>query len=198
MSEHDIIVIGASAGGIGVLTQFLGDLPESFPASIFVVVHLRAGFPSVLPTILSRASRIPAVHAREGAPIEKGKIYVAPPDYHLLLDNGMMHLSQGPKENRARPAIDPLFRTAAWAYGPRVIGVVLSGALYDGTAGLIAIKRCGGIAIVQDPHDAPYSSMPRSAIQRDHPDCILPAGKMAATLSHLALSDFQGGVNSAD
>lgn len=186
MSARDIVVIGASAGGVEALTQVVAALPASFPAALFVVVHIPATYPSLLPEILSRQSALPAGPAVDGEAIQKGRIYVAPPDHHLLLQDSVMRLSHGPKENYCRPAIDPLFRSAAENYGARVAGVVLSGALYDGTAGLIAIKRAGGVAIAQDPNEARFASMPQSAISRDHPDYILPLSEVAVTLVRLA------------
>ena len=190
MAARDIIVIGASAGGVEALIQLVGTLPASFRGTLFVVTHVPAHFPSMLPAILARSGALSVTHALDGGEIRPGHIYVAPPDQHLLLEAGATRLYHGPKENHARPAIDPLFRTAAAEYGPRVVGVVLSGALYDGTAGLITIKRNGGIAIVQDPEEARYGSMPRSAISRDHPDYILPLSEIAATLVRLADAEY--------
>ena len=186
MPGHDIIVVGASAGGVEALRQLVGSLPKDLPAAIFVVLHIAPNGYSVLPSILNRRSKLPAVHPKDGQPIEYGNIYVAPPDRHLLIKRGHIHLSHGPKENRHRPAIDPLFRTAARCYGRRVVGVVLSGALDDGTAGLSAIKEQGGVAIVQDPDEAMYDSMPRSAIENVQVDRILPVSEIAAFLVSLA------------
>src|SRR4051794_4518299 len=140
MPVHDIVVIGASAGGIEALRALVANLPADLHAAVFVVVHMGANSPSQLAEILDRAGPLPASQANDGDAIQMGHIYVAPPDYHLLLEPGCMRLSHGPKENRTRPAVDPLFRSAAAAYGPRVIGVVLSGALDDGTVGMQAIK----------------------------------------------------------
>ena len=151
---HDILTIGASAGGVEALTRLIGELPSGLPAALFVVLHIPPTAPSMLPLILNRRSALRAHHAREGEIIEMDKVYIAPPDRHLLVKRGHVRLSRGPRENGSRPAVDPLFRSAAIAYGPRVIGVVLSGNLGDGTAGLAAIKARGGIAVVQDPTDA--------------------------------------------
>ena len=166
MSRHDIILVGASAGGLEALRTLLGNLPGNIAASIFVVLHIGAR-PSVLPQVLGAASPLPVAHAVDGAPIRMGHVHIAPPDLHLLVEQGnggqgRIRLSRGPRENLTRPAVDPLFRSAAEAFGPRVIGVILSGALSDGTAGLIGIKKHGGIAIVQDPDEAQYPGMPCS------------------------------------
>jgi two-component system chemotaxis response regulator CheB len=161
-------------------------LPEDLPASVFVVVHVPARSKSLLPGILTRASPIPAAHARDGEAIQPGRIYVAPPDCHLLLGNGRIRLVRGPRENNHRPAVDPLFRTAAVAYGPRVAGVVLSGALDDGTAGLVAIKKRGGVTIVQDPEDALFPDMPRNAMETMDVDYCLAKDEIAAVLVQLS------------
>src|SRR5437588_6269412 len=164
MPGHDVIVIGASAGGVEALMALTGTLPRDLPAAVFVVLHIPAQSPSLLPSILSRVGSLKVVHATDGAKIEHGCIYVAPPDHHILLERGKVRVVRGPKENRHRPAVDPLFRSAALAYGPRVVGVILTGSLDDGTAGLLAVKRRGGIAVVQDPNEALYSSMPLNAL----------------------------------
>jgi two-component system chemotaxis response regulator CheB len=161
---HDIVVVGASAGGVEALRQLVSALPSDFPGAVFVVLHIPAHAPSALPAILDRAGPLPAVAAADQLPIERGHIYVAPPNRHLLLHHGHMALQAGPRENSARPSADVLFRSAARAYGPRVVGVVLSGTLQDGALGLAAIKMRGGITIVQDPDDALFPGMPRSAL----------------------------------
>lgn len=186
MSKHDIIVIGASAGGVASLWYLVQALPDNLPAAVFVVVHVSAKCPSSLPNILQKATTLLVSHAVDGAEIQPGHIYVAPPDRHLLIKPQYMRVVFGPKENRFRPAIDPLFRTAALAYGDRVVGVVLSGALNDGTAGLIEIKEQGGIAIVQDPKQAMFSGMPESAIKHAAVDYILPIADIASVLVNLA------------
>lgn len=155
---QDIIVIGASAGGVEALSTLVAGLPAGLRAAVFVVLHI-GNNPSILPEILTKAGPIPAIHPPSGELIVRGKIYVAPPDRHLLIEPNHMRLSHGPKENRARPAVNPLFRSAAAAYGQQVTGVILTGALDDGTAGLAEIKRRGGIAAVQDPKTA-YCSSP--------------------------------------
>lgn len=183
---HDIIVVGASAGGVEALRSIVADLPGDLPAAIFVALHVPAVAYSVLPAILQRAGNLPAVHGEDGDEIERGRIYVAPPDHHLLIQPGFMRVNRGPKENGYRPAIDPMFRTAALTYGSRVVGVILSGVLDDGTAGLAAIKSHGGRALVQDPEEALYPMMPQSAIDASEPDLVLPTAEIASELARLA------------
>lgn len=170
---HDLVVVGASAGGIEALQRMAARLPGDLPAAVLVVLHVTAAGPSALPEILRRAGALPAAHALDGERLERGRILVAPPDHHLLIDDGHVRVTRGPKENSHRPAIDPLFRSAATAAGPRAIGVILSGMLDDGAAGIAAVKAAGGVAIVQDPDDATYSSMPRSALRAVDPDEIV-------------------------
>lgn len=192
MAGHDIIVIGASAGGVEALTRLVPQLPVDLPAAIFVVVHFPAYGTSVLPGILSRQGPLPAIHAEHGAPIEPGRIYVAPPDHHIVLHPGRVHLGRGPRENGHRPAVDPLFRSAAAAYGPRVVGVVLSGTLDDGTAGLQAVKSRGGVAVVQDPADALFAGMPGSALENVSVDHVVPLSGLAGLLASLARTEVPG------
>ena len=164
MRKQDIVVVGASAGGVEALQIFAASLPSDLSAAVFIVLHIGSGGSekrSHLPEILTRAGTLIAVHPRDGDPIEKGRIYVAPPDCHLLVAADRVTLSRGPKENRTRPAINPLFRSAALAYGRRVTGVILTGMLDDGVAGLAEIKRKGGVAVIEDPETALYPSMPR-------------------------------------
>jgi two-component system, chemotaxis family, protein-glutamate methylesterase/glutaminase len=189
MPKRDIIVIGASAGGREALGELCRGLPPNLPASIFVVWHMPSIGTGTLPQMLRRDCIIPAQNAPDGATIENGKIYVAPVDHHLLLEAGQVRITKGPKENRFRPAIDPLFRSAAYTYGPRVIGIVLSGALNDGTSGLWTIKDRHGLAIVQDPADALVSSMPLSALENVDVDYTLPAQKIGALLAELVTQD---------
>ncbi len=183
---HNIITMGASAGGVEALADLVSRLPADLPAAIFIVLHLPAYGTSVLPAILSRRGALPARHPTDGEPVRNGQIYVAPPDHHLLVSEGQVRLTRGPAENGHRPAIDTLFRSAARAYGERVVGVVLSGSLDDGTAGLQAIKMRGGIALVQDPDEALFASMPRSAMENVAVDYVQPLAEMAATLTRLA------------
>ena len=182
LPNRDIIVIGASAGGLSAFNRIVKQLPEELNAAIFIVWHLSPYSNSMLPEILNRAGKLKAKHPNDGEPIELGKIYIAPPDHHLLLESGRIRLTKGPKENRFRPAIDPLFRSAAYAYGSRVVGVVLTGALDDGTAGLWAIKDRGGIAVVQDPAEAEQPSMPASALKNVEVDHCLPVSEIPPLL----------------
>lgn len=185
MAAHDIVVVGFSAGGLEALVQVVSDLPADLPASLFVVHHFPASSISVLPRILHRAGPLPAAHAQQGEAIVQGRIYVAPPDRHLLIGLDTVLLSSGPRENRYRPAIDVLFRTAAKSYGPRVIALLLSGTLDDGTAGLGMVEQCGGVSVVQDPDDAVYSGMPSSALAHNKVDHVLPVGSIAPLLVRL-------------
>ena len=185
MANKDIVVIGASAGGMQALEKLVSALPADLPAALFVVWHLSPGVRSVLPTMLSKAGPLPAVNPQDGDPIKPGVIYVAPNDHHLLVERGYVRVAKGPKENRFRPAVDPLFRSAAYLYSTRVIGVVLSGALDDGTAGLWAIKLRGGTAVVQDPADAMHRSMPLNALQNVDVDYKLPVSEIGPLLERL-------------
>lgn len=186
MPGHDVIVIGASAGGVEALVTLAGSLPTNLPAAVFVVLHIPAESPSLLPDILNRAGPLRASHPADGETIQQGRIYIAPPDQHLLVEEGVVRIIRGPKENRHRPAIDPLFRSAARTYGTRVVGVILTGSLDDGTAGLLAIKRRGGVAVVQDPQDTLFSSMSLSAIAHVEVDHVVPLSAIGPLLVHLA------------
>ena len=177
-----IVVIGASSGGIEALKTIAAALPRDFPAPICAVVHTSPASPGVLGSILSRAGALPAVMATSGARLEPGRIYVAPADHHLIVEPGVLQVTKGPKENRFRPAVDPLFRSAAQVYGPAAIGVVLTGDLDDGTAGLWSLKQLGGVAIVQDPDDALFPSMPLSALRHVKADYTVPLSKIAPSL----------------
>ncbi|MFC4277943.1 chemotaxis protein CheB [Achromobacter aloeverae] len=178
------VVIGASWGGISALRRLAAALPPDFGATILVAQHIGAQ-PSQLAEMLDRAGPLDAVWATQGARMLPGTIYVAPPDRHLLVEGNHLRLSAGPKENHARPAIDPLLRSAAIAHRARCIGVILTGSLDDGTAGLDAVKRCGGTAVVQDPADAEQAEMPRSAIESVYVDHIVPLDDIAPLLSAL-------------
>src|SRR5215212_9137289 len=186
MPRRYIVTIGASSGGVETLIKLVGKLPADLPAALFVVVHFPPAAPSVLPKILDRSGPLPAVGCEDGELIKPGRIYVARPDLHLLLEDGRVCMTRGPKENRYRPAVDTLFRTAALAYGPRVVGVVLSGALNDWTAGLQAVKQRGGVAVVQDSGDALFSGMPDSALEYVGADHCLPMEKIAPLLVRLS------------
>src|SRR5215212_7258202 len=185
MPRRYIVTIGASSGGVETLIKLVGKLPADLPAALFVVVHFPPAAPSVLPKILDRSGPLPAVGCEDGELIKPGRIYVARPDLHLLLEDGRVRMARGPKENRYRPAVDTLFRSAAVAYGPRAVGVVLSGALHDGTVGLAAIKRRGGVAVVQDPDDALFDGMPRSALEQVEVDHCLPLSELAPLLTRV-------------
>ena len=185
-ARHDIIVLGASAGGVEALTQLVRLLPAGLPAAIFVVIHVPAHAVSVLPRIFNRAGPIPACHPTDGDPILPRADLRGAPDHHLLIRQDSIQLARGPRENGHRPAVDPLFRTAALVYGPRVVGVVLSGALDDGAAGLAEIKKQGGVAIVQSPDEALYPSMPRMRLEALEVDYVLPVAGIAPLLTRLA------------
>jgi two-component system chemotaxis response regulator CheB len=186
MLAHDVVTVGASAGGVSALQRLVAGLPADFPGSVFVVLHVSPSVPTLLPEILARSGRMRVVAARDLEMIERGVIYVAVPDHHLQLEPGLVRVEPGPKENSHRPSIDVLFRSAAAAYGPRVVGVVMSGALDDGTAGLATIESAGGATVVQDPVDAQMASMPDSALRGAVVHYVLPAAEIGALLVRLA------------
>jgi two-component system, chemotaxis family, protein-glutamate methylesterase/glutaminase len=188
MPTPHIIVVGASGGGIDALRTLVGGLPADFQTPICVVLHTSPQAPGVLCDILTRVGPLKATNAVNGERLRPGHIYVAPPDFHLVVEPGKLRVTKGPRENRFRPAIDPLFRSAAQVYGPTAIGVVLTGSLDDGTAGLWAIKQLGGVAIVQDPAEALYPSMPRNAIEHVKVDYVVPLARIAPLLVELAAS----------
>ncbi len=185
--SQDIVVIGASAGGVEALLTLTAALPADLRAAIFIVVHLPAGRHSLLPNILSRSGPLQAAHPVSGELIQPGRIYVAPPDDHMVIDSGdHVELWRGPKENNCRPSINTLFRSAAVAYGSRVVGVILTGALEDGAAGLYWIKRRQGIAIVQDPAEAQFPQMPQAALSYVAADHVVAAAEVGKLLTVLA------------
>lgn len=186
MWGRDIVVVGASAGGVEALRVLVGGLPADFPGTVFIVMHTAADSPGVLAQILERSGPLHASNASNRERVRPGHVYVAPPDMHMLLEPGRVRLTHGPKENRFRPAVDPLFRSAAAVYGPRVVGVILTGGLDDGTSGLWAVKRLGGVAVVQDPREAFMPSMPQSALEQVEVDYTLPLAEIAPLLSRLA------------
>ena len=185
MANRDIVVIGGSSGSVEPLRAILGSMPADLPASVFVALHMPARGSGILSTIASSFTALPVRQAEDGLPIQRGHVYAAAPDQHLLVADGRIVLGQGPRENMARPAIDPLFRSAAVSYGPRAIGVVLSGLLSDGAAGLNAIHRCGGFTLVQDPSDAAADEMPRRAMEATTVDLCVPGAKIGPTLVDL-------------
>ncbi|TIX79817.1 MAG: chemotaxis protein CheB [Mesorhizobium sp.] len=185
MARSLIIAIGASAGGVAALRSLAAGLPETIGVPILIVLHVGAQ-PSELPALLNSAGPLPAKHAEDGEQILANRIYVAPPDHHMIVADGRLHLSRGPKENCARPAIDPLFRSVAQSYGPAAVGVILTGNLNDGTLGLFELARRGGIAIAQDPRNAAYPDMPRSASEHVDLDYSLGLSDIPKLLVELA------------
>lgn len=185
-TNHWVFAIAASAGGLTVIRQILGDLPHDFPGAILVTQHTAASArPSMLTNLLARSSRVSCVTAAHGTAIKPGCVYVALPDRHLLVHNGHIHLSSGPRENHCRPAADPMMRSVAATYGGQAVGIVLTGYLDDGSSGLIAIKRCGGKTIVQDPDEAEVPDMPSNALTYCSVDHILPAAEIADCMVQL-------------
>jgi two-component system, chemotaxis family, protein-glutamate methylesterase/glutaminase len=193
VAKRDIVVIGASAGGIEALKELISRFPGDLPASLFVVVHFPEQATSFLPKILAGSSHLLTAHALDGEPILPGRVYIAPPNHHLQLNNGKINLETGPREHGFRPAIDRLFNSAAHVFGNRVVGVILSGSLHDGVAGMHSIHRKDGVTIAQDPDEAAFPSMPRSAIERDHVDFILPISSIANKINELARNSFSAG-----
>ncbi len=188
MAETAIVVIGASAGGVQALRLLASGLATDFAGAVLITLHVSPSSPRLLPEILQVAGPLPVRYARNGDKIEAGHIYIAPPDRHMLIEApGRLMLSRGPKENHARPAIDPLFRSAALTFGTRVVGVILTGGLNDGASGLRAVKFCGGIAIVQDPKEAEAPSMPASAMQVVDVDYCLPLAEIAPMLTRVVM-----------
>lgn len=185
MPGHDIVVVGGSAGALAALSKLVAGLPPELPAAVFVVIHISPTATSALASILNRAGALPAVQAADDEPIECGRIYVAVPNHHLLIKEGRMSVALGPKENRHRPAIDPLFRTAARAYGARVVGVLLSGAGDDGVAGLRAIHGRSGLTVVQDPADAAHPDLLRHALEFAPVDYTAPAEELSPLLTRI-------------
>jgi len=185
LQTHDIVVIGASAGGVEALKQITTQLDPNIKAAIFAVVHVSPRSSGLLANVLDRNSAIPVAHPEDGERIEQGRVYVAPPDHHLLIEGNHIRVVNGPKHNRHRPSIDVLFRSAARHFAERAIGVVLTGFLQDGSSGLLAIKNAGGIAVIQNPDDAEVASMPRSALQQVEPDYCVPVAEIGELLNRL-------------
>ncbi len=186
MANRDILTLGTSAGGFEALRFLAGEFSRDFPASVLVVIHLSGQFRSSLDAMLTQAGPLPASFAVDGEMLEKSRIYIAPAERHLIVDGERLRLGSGPRENNARPALDPLFRSAALCCGPRTVGVILTGTLGDGSAGLSALKRSGGITVVQDPSDAAFPEMPTTALARSRPDHVVGLAGMPALLDGLA------------
>ena len=185
MANRDILAIGTSAGGVQALLFLAARFPQNFPASILITIHLPSHYRSNLDLILSSTGPLPATFARDGEPVEKSRIYIAPSERHLIVDGNRLWLGSGPRENRARPAIDPMLRSAAVCCCARTIGVILTGALGDGAAGLSAIAQCNGITVVQDPTDALFQEMPVTALGRVKADHVVSLSEMPALLEKL-------------
>jgi len=186
MANRDILAVGTSAGGVEALIHVAKGLPPNLPASVLLTIHLPSHARSALDDVLTRAGQLPASFAEEGEVVRKSRIYIAPPDRHLLLDGDRLSLGEGPRENNARPAVDPMLRSAAVCCGPRTIGVVLTGTLGDGASGLWAVRHAGGITVVQDPKDAAFAEMPLTALNRAKPDHIVRLADIPALLAKLA------------
>ena len=186
MHRRDIIVVGASAGGVPLLLDLAAAIPAGLPAAVFIVLHTAPDQRSLLPDLLNTRGPLPASHPLHGDAIEPGRIYVAPPDNHLLVKDGFVEVVRGPKENGHRPAVDALFRSASRAYGPRVIGVVLSGYLDCGTAGMLSVKARGGLGVVQDPATALAPDMPESVLSHVAVDHVVSPAELPGLLVRLA------------
>jgi two-component system chemotaxis response regulator CheB len=199
MATERIVVVGASAGGVEALSELVAALPADFPAPIIIVLHIPPDSPSLLPRILARRSALQVVAAEDGMKVQPGTVYVAPPDRHVLIDDdGTLETPRGPRENNHRPAVDPLFRSAALAYGAKAVGVILTGTRDDGTSGLNAIKACGGTAIVQDPNDAAYPWMPKNALEHVEVDHAVPLKDLPVLLTSVLKQKPKPAVVNAD
>jgi two-component system chemotaxis response regulator CheB len=185
---RDVVVVGASAGGVEALGQLFAVLPPALPAALAVVIHRSPVTATMLPRVLGRRARLPVAEPADGEALEPSRIYVAPRDQHMVIEGRQLRLHRGPKEHRTRPAIDPLFRSAAAAHRSRVVGVLLSGFGDDGVTGLVAIKAAGGLVLVQDPHEARHPSMPLAAIAKDGVDAALDLADLGRALTALAES----------
>jgi two-component system, chemotaxis family, protein-glutamate methylesterase/glutaminase len=185
MANRDVLAIGTSAGGFEALRFLAGEFSRDFPASVVVAIHLSSQFRSALDAILTQAGPLPAKFAVDGDKLERGHIYIAPAERHLIVESEQLRLESGPRENNARPSLDPLFRSAALCCGPRTVGAVLTGTLGDGAAGLQALKQSGGITVVQDPSDAAFAEMPTTALIRSQPDHVVGLAGMPALFEKL-------------
>ena len=184
--RRDVIVIGASAGGVQPLKDLLQVLPPDFPATVAIVLHRSPYYETQLPLVLGRHALLSVLEPADRDPVLSGAVYVAPRDQHMIFEDGLVRLSRGAREHHTRPAIDPLFRSAAERYGPRVVGVLLSGMGSDGVSGLIAIKKVGGVSLVQHPGEARFQKMPCTAIAEDDVDAMLTIDELAVALAALA------------
>jgi two-component system chemotaxis response regulator CheB len=189
---RDLIVVGASAGGVQAITELLAQLPSDLPAAIAIVLHRSPFHETQLPAVLGRHSELVVTEPRDGDPIKRGTVYIAPRDQHMLVDRDVIRLDRGPKQHRTRPAVDPLFRSASATHGPRVVGVLLSGMGSDGVGGLITIKAGGGLSLVQSPAEAQFPVMPSRALKDDDVDGALPVHALAAALTVLAAGGVVG------
>ena len=185
MANRNLVVIGSSAGGIEALRELVSLLPRHLDAAVLIAQHTSSHAGSLIPLILGRVGKLPVVHPEDGTEIVKGRVYVAPPDFHMIVEGNILRVVQGPRENLHRPAIDPLFRSAAASYGRAVIGVILTGLLDDGTSGLMAVRAAGGEAIIQDPKTASFPAMPMSAFEQVPDAHILPVHEIAPMLVRL-------------
>ena len=185
MTAKRVVVIGGSSGALEVVRSIAARLSAGLPAAVCVVLHTAPESPGVLPSIIGKTTALPTSAAETGMRLDTGRIYVAPPDHHLVIEPGRLRITRGPRENCFRPAIDPLFRSAGQVYGPAAIGIVLSGDLDDGTAGLWALRQMGGVAIVQDPAEALFPSMPASAIRHVAPDHVVGPAEIAPLIERL-------------
>ena len=182
---RDMVVVGASAGGVQALRELAGGLPADLPAALLIVLHMSPGGPGALARILKRAASLEVVAAEDTVPVRKGRVYVTRPDCHLMLRDGEVRLGRGPREHGHRPAVDPLFRSAARWYGSRTVAVVLSGAMDDGAAGALAVARQGGVVAVQDPADAMYDGMPRAALRAVGSALVAPVAELPGQIARL-------------
>jgi two-component system chemotaxis response regulator CheB len=184
-NPRDVIVIGGSAGAVEALTGLLGTLPPKLDAAVAVVLHRHPSFASSMARVFSRNSTLEVIEPEQGERFLPGRVYLAPADRHMTIHDGTIQLNRQPRQHHTRPAIDPLFRSAASAYGSRAIGVLLTGNLSDGVGGLIEIKSNGGLSLVQDPRQAPYPSMPQNALIYDHVDLVFQIERLGVVLGKL-------------
>src|SRR5262245_20034162 len=190
--SRDLIVVGASAGGVLAITTLLELLPHDLPAAVAIVLHRSPFHETQLPVVLGRHSDLLVTEPLDGDPLKRGTVYVAPREQHMLVDRDVIRLDRGPKQHRTRPAVDPLFRSASASYGPRVVGVILSGMGSDGVGGLIAIKANGGLSLVQSPAEAQFPVMPTHALKEDDVDGSMPVPQIAEVLAVLAVGGVVG------